>query len=93
MTLIGSEVIPIIQPIPDSTQPKELPLEPRNPDLRLQNIQDLYTIQTIVQEEEDQKLSIDEVLARVLSLYRLYVPFQRVIITENEETTKLDLII
>ena len=41
-----------------------------------QNIQDLKRIQFIYLMEEDKNLTIDEVLARVLSFYRKHVPYK-----------------
>lgn len=96
MTLAQAEVIIETQLLSPISEHKELPLEPSNLDLRIQNIKDLYEIQTIIQEEEGRNLSIDEVLARVLSLYSVYVPFSRSKKPEKivfEESTKINLII
>ena len=41
-----------------------------------QNIQDLKRIQFIYLMEEDKNLTLDQVLARVLSFYRKYVPYK-----------------
>ena len=41
-----------------------------------QNIQDLKRIQFIYLMEEDKNLSLDEVLARILSFYRKHVPYK-----------------
>jgi len=41
-----------------------------------QNIQDLKRIQFVYLMEEDKNLTIDEVLARVLSFYRKHVPYK-----------------
>ena len=45
--------------------------------LRRRNLRDLNAIQDIVYMEEDQVLSADEALARVLDHYRRFVPFER----------------
>ena len=37
---------------------------------------DLHLIQRVILEEEDQALSIEEVLARVLGFYRQFVPYK-----------------
>ena len=74
----------------------ELPKKPHDITLRLQNIQDLYAIQTVIEEEENKNLSIDEVLARVLSLYSVYVQFPRVTLSNKNRVpvvSTLDLII
>lgn len=44
--------------------------------LRWENMQDLNTIQKIILEEEDRVLSLDEVLSRILSFYRRFVPYK-----------------
>jgi len=96
MTLTQAEVIIEAQLQSNVSEPKELPLKPSNLDLRIQNIKDLYEIQTIIREEEDRNLSIDEVLARVLSLYSTHVPFSKSKKPEKavvEESTKINLII
>jgi len=96
MTLTQAEVIIEAQLQSNVSEPKELPLKPSNLDLRIQNIKDLYEIQTIIREEEDRNLSIDAVLARVLSLYRVHVPFSKSKKPEKtviEESTKINLII
>ena len=96
MTTIESEIYITTQLNFENTQPKELPIEPYNIKLRLQNIQDLYSIQTVIEEEEGKNLSIDEILSRVLSLYRVYVPFPRVTTSENgkpQGISTIDLII
>ena len=41
-----------------------------------QNIQDLKRIQFIYLMEEDKNLTLDEVLARVLSFYRKHIPYK-----------------
>jgi hypothetical protein len=44
--------------------------------IRRENLKDLRSIQTILLVEEDQPYSLDEVLARVLALYRKFVPYK-----------------
>ena len=44
--------------------------------LRRQNMKDLEALQRIILVEEDQVLSTDEVLARVLKFYGRFVPFR-----------------
>ena len=41
-----------------------------------QNMRDLQRIQHIYLMEEDRNLTLDEVLARVLSFYRKYIPYK-----------------
>jgi len=52
--------------------------EPHKRDLklRMRNAEDLKLIQKIISVEEDQESSLDEVLARVLSLYKKFVPYR-----------------
>jgi hypothetical protein len=44
--------------------------------LRRQNLQDLFTLQNVILVQEDNVLSVDEVLTRVLEFYRRFVPFR-----------------
>jgi len=44
--------------------------------LRRENVQDLEIIQKIILAEEDRVLSMDEVLSRILSFYRRFVPYK-----------------
>jgi len=48
----------------------------RDLELRMRNLEDLKSIQKIISVEEDSESSLDEVLARVLSLYRKFVPYR-----------------
>jgi hypothetical protein len=41
-----------------------------------QNVQDLKRIQFVYLMEEDNHLTLDEVLARVLSFYRKFIPYK-----------------
>ena len=52
--------------------------EPHRRDLELKtrNVEDLKLIQKIISVEEDHESSLDEVLARVLSLYKKFVPYR-----------------
>ena len=52
------------------------PADERDLRLRQENIQDLKTVQRIFLEEEDKALSLDEVLSRILSFYRRFVPYK-----------------
>ena len=44
--------------------------------LRRQNAEDLKSIQKVFSLEEEKELTLDEVLARVLSFYRRFVPYK-----------------
>ena len=44
--------------------------------LRQQTIRHLETLQEIIRLEEDQALSLDETLARLLVFYRRFVPYR-----------------
>ncbi|UCD44262.1 MAG: hypothetical protein JSV27_08995 [Candidatus Bathyarchaeota archaeon] len=44
--------------------------------IRKQNMEDLKALQRIILVEEDRQCSVDEILARVLSLYRKFVPYR-----------------
>lgn len=44
--------------------------------LRKENIQSLKAIQNVISFYEDEILSLDEVLARVLEFYRKFVPYK-----------------
>lgn len=57
---------------------KERLKEPHRRDLSLrrQNVEDLKTIQRVISVEEEQHLTLDEVLDRVLSFYRRFVPYK-----------------
>ena len=44
--------------------------------LRKENVQSLKAIQNVFSVYEDQILSLDEVLARVLEFYRRFVPYK-----------------
>ncbi len=44
--------------------------------LSRQNTKDLRTIQEVISLEEDKELTLAEVLARVLSFYRRFVPYK-----------------
>jgi hypothetical protein len=44
--------------------------------IRKQNMEDLKVLQRIILVEEDRQCSVDEILARVLSLYRKFVPYR-----------------
>lgn len=48
----------------------------RDLELKMRNLEDLKLIQKIISVEEDQESSLDEVLARVLSLYKKFVPYR-----------------
>ena len=48
----------------------------RDLELRMRNVEDLKLIQKIISVEEDQESSLDEVLARILSLYKKFVPYR-----------------
>ena len=48
----------------------------RDLDIRGQNVRDLRAIQKVIFLEEAQNLSLDEVLARLLSFYRRFVPYK-----------------
>jgi hypothetical protein len=48
----------------------------RDLDIRRQNVRDLRAIQKVISLEEAQNLSLDEVLARLLSFYRRFVPYK-----------------
>jgi tRNA(Ser,Leu) C12 N-acetylase TAN1 len=52
--------------------------EPHRRDLELKkrNLEDLKLIQKIISVEEDQESSLDEILARILSLYKKFVPYR-----------------
>jgi hypothetical protein len=43
--------------------------------LRVENLKRLETLRTLINEEEDKMLSVDDVLARVLNFYGKFVPF------------------
>lgn len=44
--------------------------------IRKQNMEDLKALQRIILVEEDRQCSVDEILARVLLLYRKFVPYR-----------------
>ncbi len=44
--------------------------------LRMQNAEALRSIQKVISLEEDKELTLEEVLARVLSFYRRFVPYK-----------------
>ena len=48
----------------------------RDLELKMRNLEDLKLIQKIISVEEDQESSLDEVLARILSLYKKFVPYR-----------------
>lgn len=48
----------------------------RDLDIRRQNVRDLRAIQKVISLEEAKNLSLDEVLARLLSFYRRFVPYK-----------------
>jgi hypothetical protein len=48
----------------------------RDLDIRKQNLRDLRAIQNVILLEEAQNLSLDEVLARLLTFYRRFVPYK-----------------
>ena len=48
----------------------------RDLELRMRNVEDLKSIQKIISVEEDQEFSLDEVLARVLALFRKFLPYR-----------------
>lgn len=52
------------------------PSDARDIKLRRQNLQDLFTLQNVILSQEDNALSVDEVLTRVLEFYRRFVPFR-----------------
>ena len=41
-----------------------------------QNLMALYAIKEIIEVEEDREVSVDQVLSRVIGLYRRFVPYQ-----------------
>lgn len=45
-------------------------------ELRRQNLKDLRTLQKVIFIEESQELTLDEVLTRILSFYRKFVPYR-----------------
>lgn len=52
------------------------PFDKRDLKLRKKNVQSLKAIQNVFSVEEDQILSLDEVMARVLEFYRKFVPYK-----------------
>ncbi len=44
--------------------------------LRLDNIRELEALRKVINEEEDKVLSVDDVLARVLKFYGMFVPYK-----------------
>jgi len=44
--------------------------------LRRQNAEDLRSIQKVISLEEEKELTLEEVLARVLSFYSRFVPYK-----------------
>ena len=48
----------------------------RDLELKMRNLEDLKLIQKIISVEEDQESSLDEILARILSLYKKFVPYR-----------------
>lgn len=45
-------------------------------ELRRQNLKDLRTLQKVIFIEESKELTLDEVLNRILSFYRKFVPYR-----------------
>jgi hypothetical protein len=45
-------------------------------DIRRQNVRDLRAIQKVIFLEEAQNMSLDEVLARLLTFYHRFVPYK-----------------
>lgn len=62
--------------LPDDIPTFLRPADERDLRLRRENVQDLETIQKIILAEEDRVLSMDEVLSRILSFYRRFVPYK-----------------
>jgi hypothetical protein len=48
----------------------------RDLEIRRQNVRDLRAIQKVIFLEEAQNMSLDEVLARLLTFYRRFVPYK-----------------
>lgn len=44
--------------------------------LRMQNVEDLISIQKVISLEEEKEPTLEEVLARVLSFYSRFVPYK-----------------
>jgi len=55
----------------------------RDLNLRRQNVQAIEAIQSIIMKEEDNVMSQDEVLSRILDFYSWYVPFKAYISQKN----------
>jgi hypothetical protein len=48
----------------------------KKPEISVQNLRALESIKEIIEVEEEKKVTLDQTLARVLSHYNRYVPFQ-----------------
>ena len=77
MENLGNEMLLEEIELPVEARAKLKGVHLRDLDIRRQNVRDLRAIQDVISLEEAQDLSLDEVLARLLSFYRRFVPYKQ----------------
>ncbi len=76
MESLNNEILMEGISVPDQIRDAMKETHLRDLELRSQNLKDLRTLQKVIFLEESQELTLDEVLTRILSFYRKFVPYR-----------------